>query len=99
MSRTVSRLPRIPDTIAGLIDSRLSGAKCSGHAPLFDDELPNETSEHCSQRLTWAAHQCRACPVQSACRTAATELENPTGVWAGRTHGHPGRPRLEEKTE
>ncbi|MFZ3395634.1 WhiB family transcriptional regulator [Rhodococcus sp. 7Tela_A2] len=98
MSRTVSRLPRIPDTIAGLIDSRLSGAKCSGHAPLFDDELPNETSEHRSQRLAWAAHQCRACPVQSACRTAAAEVTDPAGLWARPIHGQPGRPRLEEKT-
>ncbi|MFZ2527418.1 MAG: WhiB family transcriptional regulator [Rhodococcus sp. (in: high G+C Gram-positive bacteria)] len=92
MSRTRSKLPRIPDTIAGLVDPRLSGARCAGKAPLFDTEIEEEFTEDRSARLAWAAQQCTRCPVQSACRTAVTELGHPTGMWAGRVHGRLGRP-------
>lgn len=90
------REPQVPDPIAGLVDPRLAGAKCAGRAPLFDDELPGETGEDRSDRLAYATSICRTCPVQSACRTAAAELDNPTGVWAGHIAdpaGTPGRPR------
>lgn len=90
------REPHVPDPIAGLVDPRLVGAKCRGKAPLFDDEVPDETSEHRSARLDYAANLCTRCPVQSACRTAVTELDHPTGLWAGTIRnpaGTPGRPR------
>lgn len=94
--RRETRDARIPTSIAGIVDPRLAGAKCTGKAPLFDDELPGETTENRSSRLAYAANICRGCPVQSACRTAASELDHPTGLWAGHLHnqaGTPGRPR------
>ncbi|WP_432677398.1 WhiB family transcriptional regulator [Rhodococcus pyridinivorans] len=96
MTRRASRLPQIPDPIASLIDERLSGARCAGKSPLFDAELDDETSEERSERLSWARGQCTRCPVQGPCRTAGSEQERPLGVWAGRIHGQPGRPHLEE---
>jgi len=95
MTRT-ARSPQIPDLFAGLVDPRLSGARCAGKHPLFDTEIVGESDEHRSSRLTWARQQCMQCPVQAACRTAATEQDHPVGLWAGRVHGQPGRPRLEE---
>ncbi|MEZ5150702.1 WhiB family transcriptional regulator [Rhodococcus zopfii] len=90
------REPHVPDPIAGLIDPRLIGARCAGRAPLFDTELPDELPEHRSARLTWATRECTRCPVQTACRTAVTELDSATGVWAGHLTdpaGTPGRPQ------
>lgn len=96
MTRRASRLPQIPDLLTGLVDPRLSGARCAGKHPLFDAEIDGETAEDRSDRLTWARQQCARCPVVSACRTAGLEQEHPLGVWAGRVHGQPGRPHLEE---
>jgi len=89
------REPHVPDPIAGLIDPRLVGAKCRGKAPLFDDQLDDEHPEHRSARLAYAANLCTRCPVQSACRTAASE-HDAHGLWAGTIRnpaGTPGRPR------
>lgn len=99
--RKTSHLPRIPDPITGLVDPRLAGARCTGRAPLFDAELPDESLEGRSSRLAWARSQCARCPVQSACRTAATELDHPSGVWAGTARGlpqAPGRPATIQET-
>ncbi|UTT48847.1 WhiB family transcriptional regulator [Rhodococcus gordoniae] len=94
MTRRTSRLPQIPDLFAGLVDPRLTGARCVGKAPLFDAEaFDDETDEQRSQRIAWARTQCAQCPVQSACRTAATEQNKLTGLWAGHVHGLPGRPQ------
>jgi WhiB family redox-sensing transcriptional regulator len=92
VTRRTSRLPQIPDLLAGLVDPRLSGARCTGRAPWFDTELDDETTEDRSERLAWARAQCVRCPVAASCRAAATEIDYPTGVWAGRIHGLPGAP-------
>ncbi|AWZ25669.1 hypothetical protein CEJ39_17190 [Rhodococcus pyridinivorans] len=96
MTRSASRLPQIPDLLVGLVDERLSGARCTGRAPWFDAELDDETAEDRSERLTWARAQCARCPVAVPCRTAVSEIDHPTGVWAGRTHGLPGRPTAKD---
>ncbi|WP_277371061.1 WhiB family transcriptional regulator [Rhodococcus rhodochrous] len=85
--------PQIPNPIAALIDERLTGARCAGRHPLFDAELEFETPEARTSRLSWAAGQCRQCPVASACQTAATEQEHPLGIWNARVYGQPGRPQ------
>ena len=92
-----SRLPQIPAQFAGLVDPRLTGARCAGRAPMFDDEVFGETTENRSARLAAAARICRGCPVLSVCRTAAREQDRPTGMWAGTDftvdRKNPGRPR------
>jgi len=95
MSRSKSRLPAIPDPITGLVDPRLTGARCRGHAPLFDDQLDGEAPEQRSQRLAYAARICRGCPVAGPCRIAASE-HDAHGMWGGHLHnpaGTPGRPK------
>lgn len=96
MTRVKSRLPQIPDLLAGLVDPRLSGARCAGKSPWFDAEIDGETDKDRSDRLTWARQQCVRCPVASACRTAGLEQDRALGVWAGRVHGLPGRPGREQ---
>ena len=86
--------PKVP-LLAGLVDPRLTGARCAGRAPMFDAELEEESIENRSSRLAAAARICRGCPVLSACRTAGLELDNPTGLWAGNVHGQAGRPQKE----
>ncbi|MDV2477842.1 hypothetical protein F8M49_25035 [Rhodococcus zopfii] len=89
------REPHVPNLITGLVDPRLIGARCRGRAPLFDDQLDDETAADRSARLAYATSICIRCPVQAACRTAATEHEA-HGLWAGHLHnpaGTPGRPR------
>lgn len=99
MTRAKSRQPQIPDLLTGLVDPRLSGARCAGRSPWFDTEIDGETIEHRSARLAWARTECTRCPVQSACRTAATEQDTPHGMWAGRAHGLGGNTsRAREKT-
>ncbi|WML64758.1 WhiB family transcriptional regulator [Rhodococcus sp. AH-ZY2] len=96
MTRRQARLYPIPPTLTALVDPRLTGAACTGRAPYFDAELPDEQPEHRSARLAWATRECTRCPVQSACRVAVTELDQPTGLWAGHLTdpaGTPGRPR------
>ncbi|QDC16073.1 WhiB family transcriptional regulator [Rhodococcus ruber] len=97
MTRRVSRLPAIPPRLAALVDPRLTGAACTGRAPMFDAELEEESIENRSSRLAAAARICRGCPVLSACRTAAHEQDHPAGLWAGRLRNHNpqgyGRPR------
>lgn len=83
---------QVPDLIAGLVDPRLEGARCTGRSPLFDAELDNETAEQRSARLAWARTECTRCPVQGLCRTAAKEQDRALGMWAGTVHGLPGRP-------
>lgn len=97
MTRRASRLPVIPPLLEQLVDPRLSGARCAGKAPLFDAELPDETDEDRSERLAWAQQQCTHCPVQSACRTAVTELPKPSGVWAGHAYDEPQKPGRKKK--
>lgn len=92
MTRRTARPPEIPDLLAGLVDPRLTGARCVGRAPWFDAELEDETIEQRSARLAWARRQCRECPVQTSCRGAAAEQDTITGLWAGTVHGLPGRP-------
>lgn len=96
MTRRQARLYPIPPTLTALVDPRLTGAACTGRAPLFDAELEEESAENRSSRLAAAARLCRGCPVRSACRTAALEQDHPAGMWAGRlrnTAGTPGSPR------
>ncbi|WP_082921010.1 WhiB family transcriptional regulator [Rhodococcus sp. HS-D2] len=93
MTSRVARPPRIPAPITSLIDDRLIGARCAGKHPLFDAELDDETAEERSERLAWARAQCTRCPVQGACRIAAGEQDNPFGIWGGKVHGLPGRPK------
>lgn len=96
MSRRATHY-QVPDVFAGLVDPRLEGARCAGRSPLFDTEIDGESAESRSARLTWARGQCTACPVASACRTAAVEQDAPHGLWAGRVHGQRGRPHREGK--
>lgn len=97
MTRRQARLYPIPPTLTALVDPRLTGAACTGRAPLFDAELEEESAENRSSRLGAAARICSGCPVLSACRTAAVEQDHPAGVWAGRLRNHNpqgfGRPR------
>ncbi|WKW97318.1 WhiB family transcriptional regulator [Rhodococcus aetherivorans] len=84
------------DLIAGLVDPRLTGARCAGRAPMFDAEVPGESAEDRAARLAAAAAICRGCPVVGPCRTAALEQDHPAGMWAGRLRDHaatPGRSR------
>ncbi|MDV6293305.1 WhiB family transcriptional regulator [Rhodococcus aetherivorans] len=88
--------PKVP-LLAGLVDPRLTAARCAGRAPMFDDELEEESIENRSSRLAAAARICRGCPVLSACREAAHEQPHPTGIWSGtdftEPRKNPGRPR------
>ncbi|MFD6860547.1 WhiB family transcriptional regulator [Rhodococcus sp. NPDC060090] len=89
-----SKFPAKVDLLERLVDPRLEGARCAGKAPWFDAELPEEEPEHRSSRLSWAANQCRQCPVQAACRVAAVEQDHPRGVWAAVAYGIEGRPKV-----
>lgn len=86
--RTSRQLPRsraqplIPPPLVALSDPELSGAACTGLAPLFDDELPGESDEQREARHRDAAGICHRCPVQARCRVAATE-HHALGVWSG----------------
>ncbi|WML63202.1 WhiB family transcriptional regulator [Rhodococcus sp. AH-ZY2] len=82
MTRRKSRPPHTL-TLTALVDPRLEGARCAGKAPLFDDELPGETTEARSERLAYAANICRGCPVRTACYAASLE-HDAAGLWAGR---------------
>ncbi|MCF8781249.1 WhiB family transcriptional regulator [Rhodococcus ruber] len=95
MTTKPGRWPLIGDTLAALVDPRLTSAACTGRAPMFDAELEEESIENRSSRLAAAARICRGCPVLSACRTAAHEQDHPTGIWAGTLRNPQGyaRPR------
>ncbi|WP_432793978.1 WhiB family transcriptional regulator [Rhodococcus ruber] len=97
MTTKPGRWPLIGDALTALVDPRLTGAACTGRAPLFDAELEEESAENRSSRLAAAARICSGCPVLSACRTAAREQDHPAGMWAGRLRNHNpqgyGRPR------
>ncbi len=72
--------------LANLIDSRLTGARCKGKAPLFDSLIPGETEEARHERLSWATGQCQRCPVRQACTQVADE-SSVHGIWAGEHRG------------
>ncbi|MDI9917859.1 WhiB family transcriptional regulator [Rhodococcus sp. IEGM 1379] len=75
--------------LAALVDIRLTGAACAGHAPLFDDILDegNEPPEEREARHHQARSICRRCPVAAHCETAANEDDTTSGIWAGRLQG------------
>ena len=96
MTRRQARPYPIPPTLTALVDPRLTGAACSGRAPMFDAELEEESIENRSSRLGAAARICSGCPVQAGCAVVATEAgRHAEGVWAGRIPApRPlGRPR------
>lgn len=77
--------PKPTDLLAALVDPRLEGALCAGKAPMFDDQIEGETDEDRNHRLGAAARICRACPVRTACNTAAAEHQA-VGLWSGELH-------------
>lgn len=77
-----AQFPRILLPLLALVDPTLSGAACTGRAPLFDDEIDGETEEQREARHYVAASICRSCPVQPECRAAAGE-HHALGIWAG----------------
>lgn len=93
---------RLGNVFRALADPRLEGARCAGHAPLFDvDGLQGEEPHETRYRIEAAARMCAGCPVLSACTVAVGELGTAAvGVWAGRAHGQAGRhgrPRKQAK--
>lgn len=76
------QFPRILLPLLSLVDPALSGAACAGRAPLFDDEIDDESAEQREARHHVAASICRSCPVQPGCRAAAGD-HYALGVWAG----------------
>lgn len=81
-----ARFPKIPDlNIPGLVDQRLTGAACAGHAPLFDAAHPGESTEHQQARHHRARAICAGCPIRSNCQEVARQLptDHRTGIWAG----------------
>ncbi|WP_138841349.1 WhiB family transcriptional regulator [Rhodococcus pyridinivorans] len=90
--KMAARPPAAPDPITALVDDRLAGARCAGQWPRFDVDIAGESDKQRAERLAWARGQCSVCPVLAACRTAVTEQRRPSGVWAGRVYGEPGRP-------
>ncbi|YCN53424.1 WhiB family transcriptional regulator [Rhodococcus erythropolis] len=77
-----AKFPPIPSPLLALVDPTLSGAACTGRAPLFDDDIDGESVEHREARHHTAAAICRHCPVQPQCRAAAGD-HYALGVWAG----------------
>ncbi|MFC7657986.1 WhiB family transcriptional regulator [Pseudonocardia benzenivorans] len=63
----------------------MPSAACRGHAPLFDDQLDDESPDERTARHARAVELCRACPALARC--SAVEIGLPRdvrGVWAGR---------------
>lgn len=59
-----------------LLPTDLTGAACTGTAPLFDrDPLPGETAHQRDARHRRAAALCTTCPVLDECRNQATALK------------------------
>ncbi|WP_278262729.1 WhiB family transcriptional regulator [Nocardia sp. AG03] len=89
--------PKVRALVADLADERLIGAACTGRAPLFDAEVPDEDDDDRRYRLEAAARICRSCPVLVECNGVARELGRAAaGVWAGRARNLPapvGRPK------
>lgn len=72
----------------------LPDAACRGAAPLWDIDGPPGTREHPderTERLRAAVEVCRTCSVMAACRRAADDEVNPSGVWGGELFGRPAR--------
>ena len=83
-----ARFPTIPDLdLPGLVDQRLTGAACAGHAPLFDATRHGENEDRREHRHHQARTICHQCPVRATCKTVANELPaaHRTGIWAGTT--------------
>jgi len=53
---------------------------------MFDSLIPGETEQARHERLSWAAGQCRLCPVRQACTQVAAE-SSVHGIWAGKHRG------------
>ncbi|KLL95862.1 hypothetical protein NJ76_21770 [Rhodococcus sp. IITR03] len=81
--RTTARSPQIPDQIAGLVDPRLTEARCAGKSPLFDAELDNETAEERSARLTWHGRNAPAAPYKPPAGQQHTNKHIPSGYGPG----------------
>lgn len=81
-----SQWPKRRPLITGLVDPRLTGAACVGHAHLFDAAHPNEPRPDRAARHRAAVEICQRCPVLAPCATVAAELgARAVGVWAGRS--------------
>ncbi len=62
----------------------MTGAACTGLAPLFDAELDGETSADRTARHERATDVCEGCRVLNLCRASLDTLApDTTGIWAG----------------
>jgi WhiB family redox-sensing transcriptional regulator len=78
----------LPEHLDALLPELGGRAACAGMAPLFDDELPNETVEERQARHHRAIVTCTICPVRPACTAARVELARDAhGIWAGVSSG------------
>lgn len=82
----------------------LTGAACTGRAPLFDEQDPWETPEAYTARMDTARAVCRTCPVREKCAAVAAGLTDHqrAGVWAGDVLEHRetrAQRRLAERTD
>lgn len=50
---------------------KLTGARCTDHAELFDPQAPGEDRATCRRRHEQAAALCATCPAVGLCRTWA----------------------------
>ncbi|CAM5344231.1 WhiB family transcriptional regulator [Corynebacterium variabile] len=78
-------------TAAVLDGPDLTGAACTGHAPLFDEPGPREPPEAVDARMDAARAMCTICPVIARCATVADGLTDyqRAGMWAGIIRGRP----------
>lgn len=77
----------LPAALVALLDlpvTSLAGAACRGHAPLFDEQLPDETPDEQANRHQVARQVCRHCPARKPCAASVPTLPRSTGgVWGG----------------
>lgn len=71
---------------AALLDGPdLTGAACTGHAPLFDEIIEGESAPARHRRTQAAQALCRTCPALDQCAATAEGMDatQRAGVWAG----------------
>ena len=76
----------------------LTGAACTGMAPLFDEHLDGETHEDTQARMVAARAVCARCPILATCRGAADGMDETlkAGMWAGDAYEHRETRRIRE---
>lgn len=68
----------------------LPGARCRGHAALFDEAAPGEPPKVVASRQLMALELCDGCPARDPCSAWVDALppkQRPAGVVAGRISG------------